>query len=92
MGDCLFGTTLKYAECTLSLKYREMDALGNTAGGPMYTIENGLARTGAGWLLPLPALQLSVRLLPVIRSNPFTVSDQLYSEISNVVGNLISLR
>ena len=36
-----FGTTLKYAECTLSLKYREMDALGKTAGGPMYTIENG---------------------------------------------------
>ena len=26
-----FGTTLKYAECTLSLKYREMDALGKTA-------------------------------------------------------------
>ena len=39
-----FGTTLKYAECTLSLKYREMDALGKTAGGPMYTIENGLGK------------------------------------------------
>ena len=36
-----FGTTLKFAECTLSLNYREMDALGKTSGGPMYTIENG---------------------------------------------------
>ena len=37
-----FGTALKYAECTLALEYRETDSLGNTAGGPMYTIENGL--------------------------------------------------
>ena len=34
-----FGTALKYAECTLALEYRETDSLGNTAGGPMYTIE-----------------------------------------------------
>ena len=31
-----------------SAKYREMDALGKTAGGPMYTIENGLGLNGAG--------------------------------------------
>ena len=35
-----FGTTLKFAESTLALKYREMDVNGDTAGGPMYTIEN----------------------------------------------------
>jgi AGCS family alanine or glycine:cation symporter len=45
-----FGTTLKYAECTLSMKYREMDALGFTAGGPMYTIENGLGRKWRWWV------------------------------------------
>ena len=37
-----FGTALKYSECTLALQYRETDKFGNTAGGPMYTIENGL--------------------------------------------------
>ena len=37
-----FGTALKYAECTLAVEYRETDSQGNTAGGPMYTIENGL--------------------------------------------------
>ena len=37
-----FGTALKYSECTLALQYRETDSVGNTAGGPMYTIENGL--------------------------------------------------
>ncbi|MCJ7801709.1 MAG: alanine:cation symporter family protein, partial [Candidatus Marinimicrobia bacterium] len=37
-----FGTTLKYAGSALSLRYREIDAKGFTAGGPMYTIEHGL--------------------------------------------------
>ena len=41
-----FGTALKYAECTLAVEYRETDSKGNTAGGPMYTIENGL---GPNW-------------------------------------------
>ena len=39
-----FGTTLKYAECTLSVKYREINSSGFTAGGPMYTIENGMGK------------------------------------------------
>jgi len=39
-----FGTTLKFAEASLALEYREIDKDGNTAGGPMYTIEKGLGR------------------------------------------------
>ncbi len=37
-----FGMALKYAECTLSLLYRDFDAQGGAAGGPMYYIERGL--------------------------------------------------
>lgn len=37
-----FGMALKYAECTLSLHYRDVDASGRIAGGPMYYIEKGL--------------------------------------------------
>ena len=44
MGNSIFGTTLKYAECTLSVKYREINSQGFTAGGPMYTIENGMGK------------------------------------------------
>ncbi|MBN1781108.1 sodium:alanine symporter family protein [bacterium] len=38
----LFGMTLKFAECTLSLHYRKFDAQGRASGGPMYYIERGL--------------------------------------------------
>ena len=35
--SALFGLTTKYAECMLSTKYREKNAKGEVAGGPMYT-------------------------------------------------------
>ncbi len=45
----LFGMATKYAEAVLAVKYREMDALGNYVGGPMYYIKNGLGEKWA-WL------------------------------------------
>ncbi len=42
----IFGMTLKYAECTLSMHYRIFDKEGKASGGPMYYIERGL---GKGW-------------------------------------------
>ncbi|WP_426007910.1 alanine/glycine:cation symporter family protein [Aeromonas salmonicida] len=38
----LFGMATKYAECLLAVKYRQQDANGQMAGGPMYYLENGL--------------------------------------------------
>ncbi len=81
-----FGTTLKYAESTLALKYRDFDPDGHTAGGPMYTIEKGL---GVKWRW----LAVSFAIFAVICSfatgnaiQSFTVSDQIYSEVAQVVG------
>ena len=37
-----FGMATKYAEGLLAVKYRETDANGHIAGGPMYYIKNGL--------------------------------------------------
>ena len=45
----LFGMATKYAEAVLAVSYREYDALGNTVGGPMYYIRNGLGENW-GWL------------------------------------------
>ena len=39
-----FGMATKYSECLLAVKYRTVDANGNSAGGPMYYIENGLGK------------------------------------------------
>ena len=40
----IFGMSLKFAECSLSMNYRTFDAAGNASGGPMYYIERGLGR------------------------------------------------
>lgn len=36
------GMATKFTECTLSLRFREVDALGRVSGGPMYTLLHGL--------------------------------------------------
>ena len=81
-----FGTTLKYAECTLSLKYREMDALGKTAGGPMYTIENGLGKNWRWMAVAFASFAVICSFATGNSIQSFTVSDQLYSELSTLVG------
>ena len=82
-----FGTALKYAECTLALEYRETDSLGNTAGGPMYTIENGLGPQWR-WLavtFACFAIICSFFTGNAIQSN--TLTQQLYSQIGNIIGS-----
>ena len=82
-----FGTTLKYAECTLSLKYREMDSQGKTAGGPMYSIENGLGKNWRWMAVFFAAFAIICSFATGNAVQSFTVSDQIYSEVSNLVGN-----
>ena len=38
----LLGMVIKYAEVTLSIRYRQRDEHGDWVGGPMYYIENGM--------------------------------------------------
>ncbi|MCB1752463.1 MAG: sodium:alanine symporter family protein [Gammaproteobacteria bacterium] len=47
----LVGMATKYAEAVCAVKYREVDALGNHVGGPMYYIKNGLSKKWA-WMAP----------------------------------------
>ncbi|CAN5379401.1 alanine/glycine:cation symporter family protein [soil metagenome] len=42
----LFGMTTKFAECTLGVQYRRIDAQGRVHGGPMYYLSDGLAERG----------------------------------------------
>ncbi len=82
-----FGTTLKFAECTLSLKYRVIQPDGHTAGGPMYTIENGL---GPNWRWLAVAFAAFAVICSFAMGNAvqsFTASDQLYSEVSRIIGH-----
>ena len=81
-----FGTALKYSECTLALQYRETDQLGNTAGGPMYTIENGL---GPNWRWLAVAFASFAIICSFFTGNAiqsFTLTDQLYSQFLPILG------
>jgi len=81
-----FGSALKYAECTLALQYRETDQLGNTAGGPMYTIENGL---GPNWRWLAVAFASFAIICSFFTGNAiqsFTLTDQLYSQFLPLLG------
>ncbi len=44
------GMSSKFVECTLGVKYRDIDANGNVFGGPMYYLSRGLKEKGFGLL------------------------------------------
>ncbi len=48
-----FGISTKYAECTLSLKYRTVNEKGEMCGGPMYTLKYGLKNKKLGGILAI---------------------------------------
>lgn len=46
----LLGMSTKFVECTLGVKYRDVDANGTVYGGPMYYLSRGLKGTKASFL------------------------------------------
>jgi len=82
-----FGTTLKYAECSLSLKYREIRSDGHTAGGPMYTIEHGLGKNWRWLAVAFAGFAIICSFATGNAIQAFTVSDQIYSEVTQLVGS-----
>ncbi|GJQ63531.1 MAG: transporter [Melioribacteraceae bacterium] len=79
-----FGTSLKYAEATLSIKYRQINPDGSTAGGPMYNIENGIGRNWRWLAVAFAAFAVICSFATGNAIQSFTVSDQIYSEVSGI--------
>ncbi len=46
----LLGMSSKFVECTLGVKYRDIDKDGTVHGGPMYYLSRGLSEKGLGGL------------------------------------------
>lgn len=44
------GMSSKFTECTLGVKYRQIDENGVVSGGPMYYLRDGLKKKGLKWL------------------------------------------
>lgn len=63
------GMATKFAECTLSLKFREVGPDGKIAGGPMYTLLNGLNMKGLAVLFALFAMVASFGIGNMVQAN-----------------------
>ena len=56
----LLGMTSKFAECTLGVKYRDVDEHGTVFGGPMYYLKKGLSERGAAGLGKVLAILFAI--------------------------------
>ncbi len=77
----VFGMALKYAECTLSMKYRQILPDGSAAGGPMYYIERGL---GKNWKPLAIIFAVCATICSFGTGNAiqaFTVADQMRADV-----------
>ena len=64
-----FGMATKFAECTLSLKFREISPDGKVAGGPMYTLLHGLKMKRTAALFASFALVASFGIGNMVQAN-----------------------
>lgn len=77
------GMSSKFAECTLGVKYRKVDANGVVSGGPMYYLKDGLKELG----LPRLGKFLAFLFAIIISFSAFGIgnmfqSNQIYSQVS----------
>ena len=56
----LLGMSSKFVECTLGVKYRDIDEEGNVYGGPMYYLSRGLKERGFKHLGKLLAVTFAI--------------------------------
>jgi alanine or glycine:cation symporter, AGCS family len=63
------GMATKFTECTLSLKFREVDPQGQISGGPMYTLLHGLKMRRTATLFASFALIASFGIGNMVQAN-----------------------
>ncbi|MEO3755632.1 alanine/glycine:cation symporter family protein [Streptomyces sp. B6B3] len=83
----LLGMATKFVECTLGVKYREIDAEGRVSGGPMYYLRKGLAErglAGLGTVLSF-ASALMILFFGFVGGNLFQVNQSL-EQLNSVTG------
>ena len=83
----LLGMSAKFVECTLGLKYRQIDATGKTYGGPMYYLSQGFAEKGLTGLGKILAAFFAVMCIggALGGGNMFQIN-QAYQQFVGVTG------
>ncbi len=80
----VFGMALKYAECTLAMKYREFDDKGNAAGGPMYYIEKGLGRRWKPLAIAFACLAIVCSFGSGNMNQANTIAESAFSDLGHI--------
>lgn len=84
-----FGMGLKFAECTLSLRYRTIHEDGTVGAGPMYYLEHGLGQKWLGILFALFAAVASFGIGNMVQANSVAEPVMTYFGIPKIVTGLI---
>lgn len=79
----LCAMSVKFAESTMSVKYREFDEDGTVHGGPMYYLKNGLAAQGKAKLGLFLALSYGAFGIPTIIQ--WATVNQVYAQVNSVL-------
>jgi len=85
----VFGMSLKYGECLLSLKYRTIHPDGTVGGGPMYYLEKGLGQKWLGVCFALFAAIASFGIGNMVQANSVAEPVQTYFGIPKTVTGLV---
>ncbi len=80
----LAAMSVKFAECTLGVKYREVHEDGTISGGPMYYLKNGLKNRGLKKLGIALSISYVVFALPAILQ--WATVNQIHSQLSSATG------
>lgn len=87
MFGAILGMTLKFAEVSLSLKYRKFLTDGTIAGGPMHFIAHGLTRRKMRWLgQPLAVIFAWLCIGGAITGGNMIQINQTTRQIINIAG------
>ena len=85
----IVGMATKYAEAILAVKYREKDAKGEMAGGPMYFLANGLNMPRLGWTFAFFGVVASFGIGNLVQVN--SVADAINSSfgVSHLASGIV---
>jgi len=89
---CLVSMSIKYAEATLSVRYRAVDARGEMSGGPMHYIDRGLGWKPLAMMFALFGMIATITTGSLIQSNSIASALSGYYQTHDwIVGLLLAL-
>lgn len=82
----LLGMSSKFVECTLGVKYRNINEKGEVSGGPMYYLSKGLAIRGMGKFGKVLAFTFAILCVGgSIGGGNMYQANQTFSQLSSVI-------